>query len=237
MRRSWIAAFSVFLLAALFVPEARAEVAAETDAFGRYIRTSIFTQSSLRSVKIWRTVRRNMSGVHPLNPAGDRLGDLYPFVAENPRDGRLPVAVWSRFNGMDYDLVWSRWQAGHWTPVDWVSPGVEGDDVQPFVTFDATGRPYVAWWRDENGIGKVYVSFFLATRWSDPILISDLGVDSRSPRINSLGGTQMRVDYQTGAMIESRILTYNGPTTITDDICPGNQVSVTRTMTQRSTWP
>ena len=207
IRRSLTAATVVLLLALGAAPAARCEVAAETDAFGRYVRTSVYTQSALRQVKIWRIVRRNMPGVHPLNPTGDRFGDQYPAVAENLRDHRYPVAVWSRYNGLDFDLVWSRFTGTAWTPVQWVGTGFEaGDDVQPFISFDVTGRPYVAWWRDEEGVGTVYVSFFLVTRWSAPIQVSDTGTDSRAPRMVPMAGSNMRVDFRTPSGLESRIV-------------------------------
>lgn len=237
-RRSLTAATASLLLVLMAAPEARAEVAAETDAFGRYVRTSIFTHSALRQVKIWRVMRRSMSTVHHLNPTGDLHGDLYPFIAENPRDGRQPVVVWSRFNGSDYDLVWSRFRNGNWTPIDWLSQEFQpGDDTGAMISFDTTGRPYVSWWRDQNGVGTIYVSFLLVTRWAPPIQISDTNTDSRTPRLTPLPGSRMRVEYRTPTGFEARIIAWNGPTTITDDVNPVGQVSVTRNVGQRSGWP
>ena len=228
-RRSFAAAAALLLAASLGVPVARAEVAAETDAFGRYVRTVVVTQASVRQHRIWKTVRRNLWGFQVLNPGGDRTGDQYPAIAENPINRRHPWAVWSRFNGDDYDLVWSRWKPGGWSLIEQVGNDlVMGDDLAPSLAFNTGGRPFLAWWRDEGGTGSVYVSVFLVTRWSEPILLSDSGVDSRSPRVSVLPNNQVAVEFVTATGRESRMVGLNGTTTITDDLNPVGQVSVTR---------
>jgi hypothetical protein len=241
-RRSLIAIASLLLLLPAAAPAARAEVAVETDAFGNYVRTSVYTQAALRQNKIWKIVRRNMPNVHPLNPTGDRQGDLYPFVAENLRNGRHPIVAWSRFNGIDYDIAWSKWTGTGWSEIGWVTTGIDaGDDYQPHLAFDNTGRPYIAWWRDHAGVGSVYVSFFLVSRWSPPILVSDEGHDSRAPRVfRNSGSSSMRVEYRTAAGFVSRLITLNSPTTITDDISPVGNVSISPWLTRTNrggAWP
>jgi len=235
-----IATVCLLLLALGTVSAARAEVAVETDAFGNYVRTSVYTQNALRQNRIWRIVRRNTAGVHPLNPTGDRQGDLYPFVAENLMNRRFPLAAWSRFNGLDYDIAWAKWTGTAWTTISWVGSGMDvGDDFQPYVSYDNTGRPYVAWWRDEDGAGSVYVSFFLVSRWSAPIRVSEAGIDSRTPRVFRDAGSAMRVEFRTPTGFESRIVALTGPLTITDDLNPIGNVSVTRTInrTNGGAWP
>jgi hypothetical protein len=49
-------------------------------------------------------------------------------------------------------------------------------------------------------------------------------VDSRNPRLQFDGG--IRIDYQTAAGPESRIVTFAQPTTITDDVNPVSQLRV-----------
>lgn len=228
-RRSLAAAVALLLAAPLVAPAVRAEVSAETDSFGRYIRTVVMTQASVRQHRIWQTVRRNFWGHQPLNPNGDRTGDMYPAIAENGFERRHPWAVWSRFNGQDYDLVWSRWRPGGWSMIERVEPESPfGDDLAPSVAFNTSGRGFLAWWRDDGGAGEVYVSVFLVTRWSDPILLSDPGVDSRNPHLSVLALGQMAVEFVTPGGHESRMVSLNGTTTITDDLNPVGQVSVTR---------
>ena len=82
-RRSLAAAAALLLTAPLAAPAIRAEVSAETDAFGRYVRTIVVTQASVRQHRIWQTVRRSIWGHQALNPNGDRTGDMYPAIAEN----------------------------------------------------------------------------------------------------------------------------------------------------------
>jgi hypothetical protein len=216
------------------VPAARAEVSVETDAYGQYVRTIVLTQASIRQYRIWRVARRAYWGNFPLNPDGDRNGDLFPAVAENPVDGRHPWAVWSRFNGYDYDLAWSKWERGGWTPITWIGEEFEpGDDLAPTMGFHRGGRPYVAWWRDEGGVGRIYLSFFLVTRWLQPLAISDAWTDSRSPRMSILDDGSVRIAYRTPAGPEERVVSFLDPTTITDDLNPVSQMSVSRITTSR----
>lgn len=224
-RRSWMTVFAL-LAAALIGSESRAEVAVETDAYGNYVKTTVLAQSSVRQLRVWRVMRRHLWGVSALNPEGDRAGDLAPFIAENPVNHNYPWAVWSHFNGHDYDLVWSRWERRQgWSPIESLTDGVQpGDDLAPQMVFDGTGRPYLVWWRDEEGIGAVYASFFLDSRWMTPLRVSDLAVDSRNPRLGIQSDGSVRVDYETGEGIETRVVSFPKPTTITDDLIPLNAV-------------
>jgi hypothetical protein len=82
--RSLVAGFAL-LIAAVLPTASKAEVVAETDAFGNYIRTSVMTQSLVRQVRVWRPMRRHgIWGAYLLNPDGDRFGDQYP-TAGRPR--------------------------------------------------------------------------------------------------------------------------------------------------------
>lgn len=230
-RRSLAAAAALLLsgVTPLAAPPARAEVSAQTDAFGRYLRTIVVTQASVRQHRIWQTVRRSYWRNQALNPNGDRTGDMYPAIAENAIERRHPWAVWSRFNGQDYDLVWSRWRPGGWAIIERVEgEPAFGDDLAPSITFNTAGRPFLAWWRDDGGAGEVFVSLFLVTRWSEPILLSDPGVDSRNPRLTVMPSGLVAVEFMTPFGPESRIVALNGTTTITDDLNPVGQVSVTR---------
>lgn len=225
-----LAAAAVLLLASTWLaPASRAEVSVQTDGFGRYVRTVVVSQATVRQYRIWKAPRRNSWTHHPLNPEGDRTGDQYPAIAENPANRRHPWAVWSRFRDGEFDLVWSQWRPGGWTPIAPLADvGGDGDDLGPSLVFDAGGRPYVAWWRDEGGEGRVYVSLFLVTRWSEPIPVSDFGIDSRQPRIFVRGGSDLEVEYRVPGGVERRMVSLNDGSTITDDINPVGQISVSR---------
>jgi len=121
-RRS-LAASVLVALAVVLVPAARAEVSVQTDAYGNYVRTTVLTQSTVRQLRIWNVVRRHVWGIYALNPDGDRSGDQYPAIAENPANRNHPWAVWSRFNGSDFDLVWSRWLPDGWSAIQRVDDG------------------------------------------------------------------------------------------------------------------
>jgi hypothetical protein len=209
------------------IPRTSAEVSAEVDAYDNYVRTVVFTNASAKNVKIW-SARNSPWNRVPLNPDGDLTGDLWPVIVENPADMNHPWVVWSRHDGTDYDLAWSRWNWGEgWQTIAPVVEGVSGagDDLDPSVVLDPTGRPYLAWWRNEGGHGQVYFTVFLSSRWMDPVTVSDPLVDSRSPVIG-FEGSAIRIEYRTPQGPVSRDIVFAAPETINDDINPFENVVV-----------
>lgn len=211
---------------------ARAEVSVETDVFGTYLRTVVSSNTSVRALRIW-SVSRVRPTHWPVNPAGDSNGDLWPYVAENPVQGRWPWIAWSRFNGTDYDLAWSRWTGRGWTSVASVeaTPGPD-DALDPAITFDREGRAYVVWVsRAPSGASKIYVSMFLVARWTAPFQISDAAEDASEPSVTVLADGTIEVTYATPVGQVTRTLQVSRPWTITDDITPFG------TLTDPDPWP
>ncbi|HZN55750.1 MAG TPA: sialidase family protein [Candidatus Polarisedimenticolaceae bacterium] len=208
----------------------QAEVSAETDAFGNYLRTVIFTTASVKSnLRIW-AINRVKLNYHPLNPAGDLTGDLFPLVAENAAQQRWPWVVWSRFNGHDYDLVWSRWMGTAWSPVSTIEPGPGPDDaVDPAIAFDAGGRTHMVWLSRGTGAAQVNLSIFLSTHWMMPFRVSDTTDDAFAPSITVLPDGTIQVTYDTARGTVTKLIKFAKPRTITDDITPFNTLSITAT--------
>jgi hypothetical protein len=211
----------------LLAPPVSAEISAECDEDGRFVRMIYRTNASSKNVRIWSVSRNPRPNVFPLNPAGDDRMDLWPYHVENPYDGNRPYVVWSRFNGNDYDLVWSRWTSGGWTPVEWVERSMRSGAEQDanMETHPETGRPHLVWWSDEGGIGRIYLSLFLNTRWMDRFLVSDFDTDSRYPVIEFPDQSRIMVSYETVDGPVSRIIVFISPHTITDDIDPMTHLS------------
>ena len=131
--------------------------------------------------------------------------------------------MWGRFNGNDYDLVFSSWSYA-WSPVSRVTnESLAGDDLDPSVVFSDAGLAWIAWWnRDlEDGHGSVYYSVFTATGWLRPIKISDDSVGGRRPTIEA-GAESMVIEYDSddGSVRITHELALIDPSTITDDIDP-----------------
>jgi hypothetical protein len=204
-----------------------AEVSAELDAFGNYVRTVVVTNDSARRTKIWSPFRSRTSRLM-LNSTGDTTGDLWPAILESPID-KKPWVVWSHFDGSDYDLAWSRFGEREWLPVAGLLAMDSVDsDLDPVLAFNDIGRAHVTWWRrDAAGRGRVYVSLYLQTRWMVPLLLSDCGEDGRSPTITIFPDRKIQVTYATPAGMVSKLVTPNSGATITDDINPFNTFSVT----------
>ena len=234
-RKLLIGAALATLAAAL---PARAEVSAQTDATGTYLRTVIYSNASAKNFRIW-TVSRIRIGYWPLNPSGDLTGDLWPTIAESPDLLRWPWVVWSHFDGQQFDLVWSRWTGTGWMPTsNVVSTGSGRDDLNPRVSFDTSGRPHMTWVSSgDDGPDHVYLSVFLATRWMAPFLVSDPSEDAQNPDIVVQPDGTIVVSYDTPAGHVTRTVRFVHPSTITDDITPFSTVTVTSTSTTPSLHP
>ncbi len=217
-----LTAATCLLTVALTASPVLAEVSAERDNQGNFIRMVYHTNASDKNPRIWSVRRSERVNMVALNPDGDALMDSWPFHVENSHDGNRPYVVWSRFNGNDYDLVWSRWVDGGWAEVQWVEgvmqTGVEQD--ANLASHPDNGRPHLVWWSDEGGIGRVYLSIFLQSRWMARFLVSDMETDSRYPVVDFREDNRIRVTYDTVDGPVTRIIVFNSPQTITDDIDP-----------------
>jgi hypothetical protein len=218
MRRDWMVTALCLVLLGLSYP-ASAEIRVFTDRHGNYLTTRVL--SGGKRANYWSPVRRgNM--VRSLNVYGDDNGDLFPTVRENEVAPHHPWVVWSRYNEAQYDLAWSRWTQSGWDPIRWLDPTnqIPGDNLDADLDFDFDGRPYVAWWRNERGTGRIYISVFLLTNWMQPFAVSEPGVDGRYPTIQLVENDELVVHYMTpDGLVEHSVL-FDLPITITDDINP-----------------
>jgi len=100
-----------------------------------------------------------------------------------------------------------------------------GHDVDPDLAFDAGGRPFLTWWRDDNGQGRVYLSLFLVTQWMIAYPVSEPGVNARFPSIVVLPDGEIVVTFETDEGIIEQTVIFDEPVTITDDIDPLDYIS------------
>lgn len=206
--------------------ETSAEVSVKTDINGEYVATVIVPGGSHFSPGIWSGRARGgfRGAASVLNPNGDRFGDMIPSVAESNLPPHHPWAVWSRFNGTDYDLVWSSWSQA-WQGISPLTQGnPAGDDLNPEIGFTRDGRPVVTWWNRsaEDGRGTVYFSLFHSGGWMEPIRVSSDKFGGRSPEIRHNRRGQLEVSYTAddGSRTFSHRILVTSPNTITDDIDP-----------------
>lgn len=208
----------VSLLAALWL-QTSAEVRVLTDRVGSYRMVRVTQDASGENV--W-TANDRGDAQWTLNEEGDRNGDLRPTIRENPVAPYYPWAVWSRIRDADYELAWSRWDDGGWSPIGWLAPeGTSGDNLDAELQFDDDGRPYVTWWRHDGEGGSVMLSLFMADgAWMAPFPVSEVGVDSRYPEFESVSAESVSIRYRTEAGLVEQIISFNFPVTITEDINP-----------------
>lgn len=216
-RRVFVTVIGLLAFAAGF--EAMAEVRVVTSRNGDYRGTQVVTRG--RSQGIWTPVaRRPMTTT--LNPNGDRMGDLWPDIEEDRRQPHHPWVVWSRLNNSEYELAYSRWTPTGWDPVRWVEEPntTDGHNLDADLTFDANSRPFVVWWREDQGIGSVYLSMYLQTNWMAPYPVSAPGTDSRFPFLEIRRDGELIVRYDTPSGTVEQTVWFDSPVTITDDINP-----------------
>jgi len=218
MRRDWLVT-ALCLLALVVSAQALAEVRVITDRHGVYRTTRVLLDH--RGGGVWSELRRGRSRT-ALNPLGDRYGDFFPTIGESTVAPYHPWVVWSRLHRSQYDLAWSRWTGDRWEPIRWIEPTYSppGDDLDADLSFDEIGRPYVAWWRNERGVGRIYLSTYLGSTWMDAYPVSDLGVDGRYPAIEVREGGTVIVRYDTPEGEVEQTVIFDLPVTITEDINP-----------------
>lgn len=218
-------AISVAVLLACVAPALAAPRGARTGSERRQVPREDVLDAQ-RHADAWQAlrgiVRRNALG-----PAGGRDGDLWPTIGEAVAAPDRPWVVWSRYNGTEYDLAYTRWSERAWLPARWIEGGDAidptagvGDDLDPALDFDRAGRPMVAWWRDEGGAGRVYFSLYLASRWLEAIPVSEVSVDARYPSVELVGTDTVRVSFDTPEGRVRHTIRFLPPDTITDDLNP-----------------
>ena len=212
--------------------QVQAEVRSYTDRYGEYVETRFLFQETQTfgsaGPNIWTPVGRvSRRTSATLNPWGDSRGDTWPVVGDSGHAPHHAWAVWSQRDGYDYELVWSRWTAGGWRSTSWIYPGEfhAGDDLDADLGFDSTGRPYLTWWREENGQGRVYLSLFLLTQWMAPYAVSEPDVDGRFPVIAVRPDGEILVTFETAEGMVEQTIFFDEPVTITDDIDPLDYIS------------
>ncbi len=229
--RRAVTAAAVLAVVVLSAVAAQAAVTAELDPLGRYVRTVIIARASVSEMAIWGGVPEihDEGPWRVLNPIGDLNGDMWPAIVQDPNQNNYPWVVWSRFNGRDYDLGWSRWigQTQSWNEVQWLEQQSRlGDDLDPQIDIDDSSRPYVVWWTDEGGAGRVYLSLYLESRFMPRRLVSDGGVDSRYPSLSINPDGSVIVSYETPTGTESKIVAIEGGASINDALDPVENLSV-----------
>jgi hypothetical protein len=78
-------------------------------------------------------------------PTGDAALDSSPFLAVDP-SSRIPVAVWSRFDGVTWKIAYARFEYGDWTDVHYLTFGRKNDTL-PRLGVSLTGA-YLFWVSD-----------------------------------------------------------------------------------------
>ncbi len=175
----------------------------------------------------WSQVKGYVPADLLLNPLGDNRGDLAPFIARNPQTS-YPWVVWPMNIANQKRIGFSMWTGRGWTepvPIN-ADPGpMFYDQLDPVLTFDAAGVPYLVWWESGRNSG-VYFSTRVRDQWTPPILLSEPRTDSRNPGV-VLQGSDLVVTYATpaGSVMRSQVaevLVQTATDLMDSPIPPGN---------------
>ena len=135
---------------------------------------------------------RKIEGVIP--GTGGPGYDAYPSLF-NDVDTGDPILVWSRHNGVDYDLAFTRFEGESWTaPLTLV--GSAWEEIQPRAYSTEGGEFHLVWNRNGDGHGFFYGRFRVdsGVSVSDPErIVAELGPRVGDPWVStdpeSAGGT------------------------------------------------
>lgn len=220
MKKHLLKIFLAVFFVVLLTSTALAEVSVKVDSFGNYEETIYIEKKTGKIIKFW-TKFGNKHDHHALNEDGDLNRDLRPAIKENIYQENYPYVVWPKFDGDDYEIAFSRWTLDGWERTVYVEETDNPfDDLDSVIDFDQNGRQYIAWWRNEKDIGRIYISIFIETKWMTAYPISEEGIDSRNPEIAVKGEGEFEIIYSTPDGMESRTIVIHFPDTITDDIDP-----------------
>lgn len=217
----------VCLLLTGMLAQSFAAVSARVDRRGKYVGTQVIPTGPQWEPRVWSVRGRGFRAGNVLNPGGDLNGDLWPTVVESTVAPHHSWVAWSRFNGSRYSIAWSRWTDRGWNSIEWLDDKfVRYDQLDPAMTTDNQGRPFMVYWSEEGGKGRVYLSLFMATKWMKPIPISPVDLDSRAPEISVGRFGRIVVEYDSDEGRMNQIVLFSWPGTITDDINPQGRLTL-----------
>jgi hypothetical protein len=182
MNRHRLILSSIVLLSFLCAGTLFAEVSVILDGQGRYVKTLTLFKTKHHQTFYWEPVRKGIPGYQILNMAGDFNGDGRPRLAEHPFE-KTPWVVWPYFDGNDFEIACS-----YWTGTGWSAPMIIGnleneiDDVEPSISFEGSGIPFITFTRKAE-TSQIYVTAFLNGKWLKPILVSDPSIDCSKPTL------------------------------------------------------
>lgn len=196
-------ATAVLLLAALAglagSRPARAEVAADESA-GRVntILLGITDGPDPVGYHAWKPVRPFPD--RTVNADGYWRGDGGPDITYDRLTWR-PFLVWAYNMGTDHDIAFAEWIDGAWSPIEFLTSGVE-DELDPRIHLDANGTIHVVWWSKDDTLGeRVHLTRRDpgVTVWDVPVVVSNMG---RRPSVRRYLG-DLYVAYERDSVLQN----------------------------------
>ena len=200
------------VLAALLLlacPAARAEVSADPTAGGAVAIVFGIITDDPSPIGPWQEFRPLEPG-RILNADGDTRGDGRPDLAmsrvglSGEPSGFRPLVVWAYNAGGDFDIAFSEWDGGQWTPIAFLTSGIE-DERDPRLFVEADGTVQVVWWTSGES-EEVYLTTREAgsSGWSAPVIVTAGTETGRRPSVAVLDG-QLVVAYERDSAVPGMV--------------------------------
>jgi lysophospholipase L1-like esterase len=123
--------------------------------------------------------------IKPASLTGDpTVPHFHPDAALNAKGE--PMVVWSGFDGEDYEVYFTAWDSGRWTPPFALTNNRFCGDGQPSLS-SYMGIPIVAWTHTHSDGTAVLFSYREQNAWIKPVRLSPDSRNIRSPRLLSQG--------------------------------------------------
>lgn len=130
--------------------------------------------------RIWRPTNRAPED-KVLNPLGHSRGDGRPDLAY--KDSGNPLAVWAYNNGTDYDIAFSEWRNGSWSPTEFLTSST-ANERDPRIHLAADGTVHIVWWVDAASPLVMYVSRdAISGSWGIERQVNPVGDPARRPSV------------------------------------------------------
>jgi lysophospholipase L1-like esterase len=159
--------------------------------------------------------------------------NFHPSPALN--EWGFPAVAWSAFDGRDYELFFSSWQHGGWTPPERITRNRDLADAEPTLVYHQGTIPVLAWTQAGPQGPCVMLTHRQHTTWERPIRLTATHSAGRSPMLVSQG-TTLALGWRDGDRICVRALNLAHPPRFFDPLQPAPPLSTRSAELEDSTF-
>lgn len=136
----------------------------------------------------------------------------------------FPAVAWSAFDGRDYELFFSSWRDGGWTPPERLTRNRDLADAQPTLVYHQGTIPVLAWTQAGPGEPGIMMTHRRDPTWARPVRLTAPHSPGRSPALVS-HGTGLALGWNGGGSVYVRALTLDQSPRLFDQLPPAPPLS------------